>query len=1402
MVKGTSPSGSRHFLQAILTLFLGLWLGVGAAETALAQNQAGKADGEMRATDVRRAIDSIGALGRFYDGLRQSGSGPEIEALWSRLAASYSAAEVQLSALDRDGRIRITGLPSPRQSRVAGGVIEIDSTLNGQWPIEFVRHARRNGDSDSSYIGVLSTVLIQALYDLAPNQDWDWYRVVQRKVDVKGLAPQPDPTAFGRYLATLWYLKDRYFYLSRLAGEASTKAQADALELQRIAVFSEILQTSDQLKQDHGSALAARFENALLAYDRQVQSYAVSSTRPAKETLVTVRQAESQSTDVPKPAHGSSGNFKRVAPLELVQSLEARLDSLEYVMHVRHQTLSESLDGLAARESLTSEDIDRTVRSALADVELALSDRLEQNWTMTQHQARQMDARLTAQGNDIAALRSELNADRDAIEQLKSEVSKSVADQTASLDARIAERLAALDAKAEALGAQLATLEALRVGQTDALGAMRQAARTDVERLDRDRRDTDARLDELSGQVDALQSANLEIRKSLTSGEVGGEQVASLRTQISTRFDQAQADTARQIADLNLALDDTRSANAALGKLVSEQLAASAEQTAALDARIDGAESAYETLAQELEGARGADLGLRAHLSGQLAKSREETNEQVQQIAASLANSQHRASGRIGQLSARLESLEDDNDLLAERLTAQLAAATGADQAIAEELRQTLASALESSRLDIDESLTRISQRLDQVHGQTGELREEVRARPDPVAESDLAALAELTRKDNAQTRRALAARLMSEREDVERQLTTLAGRLDSIQGETGQLRAQLAALPSGGDDVDLTELRQDLSNLATVTVNRDEEQSRKLAALGERLEQVQGEAEQLRRALAAGSKEQDIAALRSEVSALAESVARQDADSGRDEIGRQMAALGARLDEVQGETGELRAELSSVEDSEELTSLRGEVAALADQVARQDADPGRDEIGRQMAALGARLDEVQGETGELRAELSSVEDSEELTSLRGEVAALADQVARQDADPGRDEIGRQMAALGARLDEVQGETGELRAELSSVEDSEELTSLRGEVAALADQVARQDADPGRDEIGQQVAALGARLDEVQGETGELRQALATGIQEAELASLRDEMTRLVATATEQNQVLSAALEESRQDIAHLAQQLAARGAMTAVVAPGTPGRAFGGSELLLIAVATVALIGLILCVILWRRLSSLQQPAAVPSGAVYVANPSPFVTAPTPQPAAVAPAPTGQEAPPSPARPEPRPLPEAPSDAPSTQAVPDQETPVDPPATPDPGEDATAESPPAGPIGAAGPEPVVEALRRGDLAAFETRFAKLAALSPAQARRVAYSGEGEDLAIVCRALGLDKLHFTSILLLSRKAQPGARDIEPRNLPRVMAVFDQMTEESALAILEYWRRELNAGPDGTGGQEG
>src|SRR3546814_5048580 len=55
---------------------------------------------------------------------------------------------------------------------------------------------------------------------------------------------------------------------------------------------------------------------------------------------------------------------------------------------------------------------------------------------------------------------------------------------------------------------------------------------------------------------------------------------------------------------------------------------------------------------------------------------------------------------------------------------------------------------------------------------------------------------------------------------------------------------------------------------------------------------------------------------------------------------------------------------------------------------------------------------------------------------------------------------------------------------------------------------------------------------------------------------------------------------------------------------------------------------------------------------------------------------------------------------------------------------------------------PIVQALRKGNLPLFELMFGELTALRAPQLQRIVYGGRGEDLAIVCRAVGVDKLLF------------------------------------------------------------
>src|SRR3546814_5143689 len=74
---------------------------------------------------------------------------------------------------------------------------------------------------------------------------------------------------------------------------------------------------------------------------------------------------------------------------------------------------------------------------------------------------------------------------------------------------------------------------------------------------------------------------------------------------------------------------------------------------------------------------------------------------------------------------------------------------------------------------------------------------------------------------------------------------------------------------------------------------------------------------------------------------------------------------------------------------------------------------------------------------------------------------------------------------------------------------------------------------------------------------------------------------------------------------------------------------------------------------------------------------------------------------------------------------------------------------------------PIVQALRRGNLPLFELLFSELTHLRTPQLQRIVYGGRGEDLAIVCRAVGVAKLLFGSVYMLTDHLRGGSVEDEP-----------------------------------------
>lgn len=104
-------------------------------------------------------------------------------------------------------------------------------------------------------------------------------------------------------------------------------------------------------------------------------------------------------------------------------------------------------------------------------------------------------------------------------------------------------------------------------------------------------------------------------------------------------------------------------------------------------------------------------------------------------------------------------------------------------------------------------------------------------------------------------------------------------------------------------------------------------------------------------------------------------------------------------------------------------------------------------------------------------------------------------------------------------------------------------------------------------------------------------------------------------------------------------------------------------------------------------------------------------------------------------------------------------------------------------------PHLLVQCLRQGEIALFEALLAQGSRLRLGLIQRLLFEPGGEGLAIVCRAMGIDKHTFTAIFMLSRRARPSDRASEPRLLTQAAALFDRIEPDAAQAVLATWRRD-------------
>ena len=457
----------------------------------------------------------------------------------------------------------------------------------------------------------------------------------------------------------------------------------------------------------------------------------------------------------------------------------------------------------------------------------------------------------------------------------------------------------------------------------------------------------------------------------------------------------------------------------------------------------------------------------------------------------------------------------------------------------------------------------------------------------------------------------------------------------------------------------------------------------------------------------------------------------------------------------VPRETIAAAAPTGTAPDAPEATGASAEEIAAIEQAASAEAAALQSEIDR----LQQALDERERETALLSAQLAAAERSAEAAWQEADAAAGEAEQARQ-----------QTLQLEAERDEArvtaQGEADALRTQTETR--SRELEAARTEAAAARQAVvlaeterqAAQDAETTRTEIGELREAVvlaeterQAAQDRAAGLTQELAAAesarataeaeadAAATAQEAgaaetaalqgEFAALRQELTALKteaaaadAEAAEQIRALQQDLNVKDEALARSQRDLAARSTTE------QPAFLERWQELL---AAAVILIGLPL-VFLASWIGRTRAAERVPAGLPVQATPAP------------------------PAAPQPIPITAAAPVAPSGHGSAQQPPP------------ATAEL-------------LAEALRNGDWAHADRCFAALTGLKSPRLGQLLSDASSEDLAMACRAAGLDRLTFANLYLTARNGEQGGAMADPKALSDAVRLFDDTDQDAAQARL-------------------
>lgn len=98
------------------------------------------------------------------------------------------------------------------------------------------------------------------------------------------------------------------------------------------------------------------------------------------------------------------------------------------------------------------------------------------------------------------------------------------------------------------------------------------------------------------------------------------------------------------------------------------------------------------------------------------------------------------------------------------------------------------------------------------------------------------------------------------------------------------------------------------------------------------------------------------------------------------------------------------------------------------------------------------------------------------------------------------------------------------------------------------------------------------------------------------------------------------------------------------------------------------------------------------------------------------------------------------------------------------------------------------QVLRLGHFRLFNMMLARLTNLDLSLIDSIVAETGGRGLAVVCRALGIDKAGFVSFFLLSRAGREGDHVVHPRELSFALSAYDKLSVNLAYDLLRSWQQ--------------